>query len=133
MSLLMKTHTLLLIGGIVCIVVISCRPSGTQTTCRELQTAPSEGQVETNPQKRQVIVAAGAAVRRHGYDPKEFRIIYDEGNATWKSRGPIPDRRLDGHDFQLITYMPRAEQSGGELWVFVDKNTGEELRFIVLQ
>ena len=119
-----KTHMLLVIGGIVCTLVMSCHPAGLP---------PTRGELQTDPQKRQIILAANAAVLRHGYSPKEYHVTYDQGNAMWKSSAVLPDPRLSDCDFQLIRYRPRAEQFGGELWVLVDRNTRQELRFLRLQ
>ena len=40
--------------------------------------------------------------------------------------------QLQGHDYQFVMYRPQAVQWGGELWIFVDRDTGEELWFVML-
>jgi len=76
-----------------------------------------------------IIDAANAAVQEHGADLKKFYVVYDEGNALWRSSvGNIHVPELDGHDYQLVIYAHRDKlQIGGDLWVLVDKNTREVL------
>ncbi len=136
MSFSWKTQILLLTWIILCALVISCKPKGTPTTREKAQSGVSEGSVKMEKKtlsKEQIIAAATVVVRRHGENPEEYRVIYDEGNAIWidaASKIPLPmPAELEGHDYQLVIYRLRVSQPGGELWVIVDRNTGEELWF----
>ena len=113
---------------IICTGATSCKPMNVQTS--------REGGVEMRTRtlaREQIIHRANGVVRQHGRDPKRFHVIYDDGNVAWRSTVKIPVPELQGHDYQLVMYRPRAQQLGGELWVVVDRNTGDELRFIELQ
>ncbi len=113
----------LLIVMILCMAMASCSPL-------------NKTKAPAFTEEQQVLIeAASVAVRQHGDDLKKFRVIYDEGNAIWKSdikNIPVPE--LDGHDYQLIIYAPRdRRQLGGILYVLVDRNTREVLRIIPRQ
>lgn len=74
-----------------------------------------------------------------GYDLSRMRVIADEENSIWKAyvkSGPVlewnPDLRkqLEGRDFWAIGYMPKEPQLGGDLTVFIDKQTGNIITVI---
>jgi len=137
MSFSGKRRMFLLTWTILCAAVISCKPEGTPTMDERPLRGAAGGRAEMGRRtlsKGQIIAAANAAVRRLGKDPNEFDVTYDEGNAIWISTAyhqeptpkPLPPQ-LQGHDYQVVMYRPRALQFGGGLWVFIDRNTGEEL------
>jgi hypothetical protein len=125
-----KPHILLLIWIVVCVCVISCKPPGKQTSPEKSKSEGSKGQTEmTNItlSKEQIIEIANRAARRHGCNPEEMDVIYDEGNAGWRSIAVGPWPELEGHDFQAVVYWHRPPIPEGGLWVLVDRNTGQVL------
>jgi hypothetical protein len=125
-----KTQITLLTWTILCAGVTSCRPSSIapdHQKSERLEAQTDMGMCVLS--KEQIIAATDAAVRLHGYNPKKYRVIYDEG--AWRSK--ITAHELEGHDVQLVVYRPRAQQLGGELWVVIDRKTGDVLKFIPMQ
>ncbi|MDD5561760.1 MAG: hypothetical protein PHT50_06525 [Candidatus Omnitrophica bacterium] len=82
-----------------------------------------------------------------------MNIIYDEGNKNikehlerigvsaynektkkWEKDLPtVPEKEypeLKDKDYQSVYLAPKGSVMGGDLWVFVDKNTGEVIKYI---
>jgi hypothetical protein len=95
-----------------------------------------------------IVEVADATARENGRDPGEERVtvFYDEGNANWKYHVAMNRkmaalerdegheerllkraRRLEGRDFQAVRYTYAYPRLGSDLWVLVDRNTGEVL------
>jgi hypothetical protein len=113
-----------------CLLTASCKPPDAE---RRGETSESRNSGESSETRRTllskelIIKAANSAARRHGRDPDELYVEYDEGNSAWRgiARGPWPE--LDGRDFQAVAYWHQPPQPEGGLWVLVDRNTGEIL------
>ena len=82
----------------------------------------------------EAIRIANKEVQRLKYDIDKLKIISDEKNTFWYkyiSSGPIlesnPDikNKLDNRDFWAIYYGSREMRLGGDVFIFIDKNTGE--------
>jgi hypothetical protein len=60
---------------------------------------------------------------------------YNEGTKTWEKDSPTaPEQEypeLKDKDYQAVYFGPKeAGIKGGDLWVFIDKNTGEVIKYI---
>ncbi len=132
MGLFMKTHIRLLV--LVCVGVTSCGPTHTQTGSERSKTRDWERQMDMERgmlSREQIIEAANAVAREYGWDPEEAVITWDEGNTRWRhvfSMVHMPE--LEGHDYQAVIYAPRRLGPSAELWVAVDRNTGEVVRVV---
>jgi len=141
MSFSREIQILLLTCAIICAAVISCKPVDTQTTRKKLQSGDSAEQVklgENTLSKKQITAAANATLRRHGYNHRKLRVFYDEGNVQWmgitRNNLALADSlksRLEGRDYQFLLYTKKQPWLGWVLWVIIDRNTAEELLFIV--
>ena len=88
-----------------------------------------------------------------GYKLEEMNVTYDDGNKkikehltrsgistynkktkTWEKNLPTtPEKEypeLAGRNYQAVYCAPKKMQLGGDLWVFIDKDTGEVIRYI---
>jgi len=128
----------------------SCSPMRVQTAPECSLKSDSGGQSamgKTPLSREQIIEIANAAARDYGWDPGSCTVVFDEGNSAWKSKLsdiqsalasiPLPEREtvglppmpwLEGHDYQVVQYVRRAFGTGADLWVFVDRDTGEVLK-----
>jgi hypothetical protein len=79
-------------------------------------------------------VSADNEALRLGYIPKEMKVILDCENLTWNQylvhggssiKNLDLKRQLEGRRFWAIYYEPPQGQVGGDLFVFVDKDTGQ--------
>ena len=85
-----------------------------------------------------ILNAANHEAQRLGYDLSQMRVAYDEGNSQWEEyhaahaggQAKETDTSLTGHVYQAVYYRPEAEELGGDLWVFIDADTGEVLATI---
>ena len=88
-----------------------------------------------------------------GYDTEKMNVIYDEGNiklkehcnrlgvstynkktGKWGKEEPSTPEKdfpvLVGRNYQAIYFSPKQIQKGGDLWIFIDKNTGEIIKWV---
>ena len=79
-----------------------------------------------------VLAAADAEAQRLGYDIERMSVSFDYYNSLWtdhyKAVADTPHsnlRALEGRDFFAVYYGPLKKQLGGDLWVFVERLTGE--------
>ena len=86
----------------------------------------------------QALSAASNLGKKLGYDVQQMEVVLDETNSEWNrwlASGPHDDfttrllRKLEGHDYWAIMLWPKRPQFGGDLTVFVDKNTGKILTY----
>ncbi|HOW59357.1 MAG TPA: hypothetical protein PLO78_06515 [Candidatus Omnitrophota bacterium] len=100
--------------------------------------------------KEKIIEIAKAKAVERGYDIDSMKIIYDDSNEMFKKhlkrkgvskynketnewkpvRGTTPEEdrpKLKGKDYQTLYFGPKQMMKGGDLWVFVDRKTGEVL------
>jgi len=91
-----------------------------------------------------------------GYEIKEMNVSYDEGNKAlkkhlkrigvsvynektgeWEPELPrTPEQEypeLAGRNYQAIYFGPKEMLKGGDLWVFIDKDTGKVISHIAGQ
>ena len=141
MSLSRQTQilTFLLTCVLVCAPAISCNPIASQTTREKPQSDNSEAHTTMGKKKlsrKEIITAANGALRQHGLNPRKYDVFYDEGNAFWsrviREVPALADElksRLEGHDYQFLEFGSRPRHPGGQIWVMIDRNTGEELWF----
>jgi len=110
-------------------------------------------QTEVSLSQEETISIAIKKAKELGYNPGEMNIIFDEGNKKlkdhlsrvgvsvydektkeWKSEsGTTPEKEyplLAGRNYQAVYFSPKMSMKGGDLWVFVDNDTGEVITFI---
>ena len=98
--------------------------------------------------KQKIIEIAEAKASELGYKLYAMKVIYDERNEmmkkhfgrdelseynkqtkSWgfvKGHTPEEDRpKLKGRDYQGVFFGPLQWTRGGDVWVFIDRNTGE--------
>lgn len=104
--------------------------------------------------KEQITQIAIGKAQALGYKIEDMDIIYDEDNQkikehltrrgvstynedtkAWEKDSPTtPEQEypeLKDKDYQSVYFGPRGEGiKGGDLWVFIDKNTGEVIKHI---
>ena len=83
---------------------------------------------------KEILAISNRKVIELGYDLKNLTPQYDLGNGKWKeyaqsqSPGAIDSTiaLLAKHDFQGVYYAPKGKMTlGGDVWVFIDRNTKE--------
>src|SRR3989338_3963929 len=111
-------------GLAVCLLVVSsmlCQPAG-------LAFAKTD--------KSTLIQSAVDQAKALGYETSQMNVVYDEGNLKaeeqFKDSG-IPAHQkaaLTGKNWQAVYLGPKRLQLGGDLWVFVDQDTGKVITYI---
>jgi len=110
--------------------------------------------VTLNDSQKEVIRIATEKAKELGYSLKNMGIIlydedhkvlkqhllregisvYDEETNQWIPEQPTtPEEEypaLKGRGYQAVYFGPKNPQKGGDLWVFVDKDTGEVITYI---
>ena len=104
--------------------------------------------------KEQITQIAINKAKDLGYKTEEMNIIYDEGNKNikehlthigvstynektkkWEKDLPTtPEKEypeLNGREYQSVYLGPKGNVKGGDLWVFIDKDTGEVIKDIM--
>ena len=92
--------------------------------------------------KEKVIEIAKKAARDLGFDLKKMTMEADENNTKWKKEFPslenapghigkkVKDKKYWAVYFEPFPPSdPNTVQLGGDLWVFIDANTGEVLTY----
>ncbi len=134
----MKMKMLWLISTI-CAATVSCQPlvTGTPDEKQSSEGSRQAGVNERSLSKEQIIEIANAEARRHGWNPERWTTIYDEGNALWEPYlsllgdppqplKPVPPpSELQGRDYQVVVYRRHDVTLSGDLFVMVDRHTGE--------
>jgi len=103
--------------------------------------------------KEQIIRIAISKAAELGYKTEEMNIVYDEGNKSIKEHlryarvskynektkeldkvlPTTPEKEypeLNGKDYQSVYLCPKVAMPGGDLWVFIDRNTGEVIKYV---
>ena len=103
--------------------------------------------------KEQIIQVAISKAKELGYKTEEMNIVYDEGNKSikkylerigvsaynkttqqWdKVLSTTPEKEypeLKDKDYQSVYLGIKGNVKGGDLWVFIDRNTGEVIKYI---
>jgi hypothetical protein len=96
--------------------------------------------------EREAIQIANREAVRLGYDVKKMSIEIDQNNSAWRSALASVDvlkmkpdlaKRLQHRDYWAIHYAPNQKLGppvfGGELFVFVDKQTGDVIAHLMGQ
>ncbi len=137
---------------LVALAMVSCAPSEKNATVEIAKSERFDEPARTAKialPKEQIIETANTAAREHGWIVGVNNVVahYDEGNvrweyavgtarkaaAVWEDRAALDglaerSRCLEGHDYQAVLYWHRPPQRAVNLWVLVDRNTGETLR-----
>jgi len=83
--------------------------------------------------KKMAIDIADKKIKELNYDIQTMEIYLDDGNSKWNNYllashiekdQPELVIPLKNRIYWAIYYAPRLHQYGGDLWVFVDKETG---------
>jgi len=106
--------------------------------------------------KEQIIEIAKSKAEELGFNLRKMDIFYDEGNQKlkehlkrigvsvydretkeWKPEvGTTPEEEypaIAGRDYQVIYFSPQELMMGGDLWIFIDRNTGEVITYVMGQ
>ena len=79
-----------------------------------------------------ILAAADAEVERLGFDPDTMSVAFDAGNRRWAenansfwglSQWRAVHEDLKDRDYLALYYAPLATARGGELWIFLDRQT----------
>jgi len=113
-----KTQVSSLIWLAACLCIASCKPVSTQPSPEKAKNESAEGQKETRDgvlSKEQIIKIANREARRLGRDLARTDIVYDDDNADWKRVAPGPWPKLEGHDYQAVSYWRQDGSTEGGL------------------
>ncbi len=86
--------------------------------------------------KSEVIVIATEAVKANNFDLKDVAVIYDEGGKLWSERVGylVGEDKSPNHGIMRNGFLKNYKivffdykESLPDIWVFVDKDTGEVL------
>jgi len=93
--------------------------------------------------KQRAITIANKVVKSLGYDLGRMKASADEDNSDWKSYLSSSDitrreysnliGKLTGREYWAVYYMPETARFGGDLFVFIDKRTGEVIEHLAFQ
>ena len=98
---------------------------------------PEVNQSKFNADQKVVIDIAKQKAKELNYNIKEMEIVIDNQNMEWsrylaeiKKWQPELIKPLENKDYVAVYYRPKKMQMGGDLWVFVDKQTGKVITVI---
>lgn len=86
--------------------------------------------------KEKVLQISNREAEKLGYNLSELTVNIDDKNSLWEEyikSGPILEydqalkNTLENKEYWAIYYRPKRLQKGGDLFVFIDKHTGEVL------
>ena len=103
--------------------------------------------------KEEIIQIATVKAKGLGFNIEEMDILYDEENRALKEHllrkgvsiynretkewipasSTTPEEEyplLTGRNYQAVYFGPKVMMKGGDLWIFIDKNTGEVITYI---
>jgi len=83
-------------------------------------------QAQRSLSKEQIIEIAKSKAEELGFNLKEMTVFYDEDNQKLEEY-PL----LSGRDYQAVYFTPKELMLGGDLWIFIDKNTGEVITYVM--
>ena len=109
---------------------------------------------KTELSKEEIMNIAVKKASALGFSEEKMTIVYDAGNkeikentknagvsvynrktGAWDKESPAtPEKsypQLMGRNYQAIYFGPRERQKGGDLWIFVDKNSGEIITYVL--
>ena len=83
--------------------------------------------------RSEILAVADAKARELGYDVEQMGVSFDAYNSKWndylKYLGKA-DRDIDerlSQPYLAVYYAPLTMMVGGDLWVFIDQNTGKPI------
>lgn len=83
------------------------------------------------------IITSGKKVEELGYNLDDLEVIANEQNLIWcQHRKNVSvdfgrlDKKLESRKYWAIYYRPKKSQFGGDLFIFIDKNTGEIIDYL---
>ena len=83
--------------------------------------------------RSEIFTIADAKAKELGYDIEQMSVSFDTYNSEWndylKFLGKT-DRDIDerlNQPYLAVYYAPLKMMLGGDLWVFIDRNTGEPI------
>jgi hypothetical protein len=89
---------------------------------------------EPSDATKKILGVSNAKIRELGYDLRNMTTEYDTDNKQWKKyTESLSDGDMDStmallheRDFQGVYYAPKGKSTlGGDVWVFVDRDTNE--------
>ena len=93
-----------------------------------------------------ILSIAGKEAGRLGYDIKQMSVSFDSYNSKWNDylgtvHGAQPKQgiplsvkeKLENREYWAVYYAPLKMMPGGDLWIFVDRQTGEIITTILGQ
>ena len=81
-----------------------------------------------------ILKIANREAEQLGYDLSRMSVAFDEDNSQWQEYQTAHARatqtqeiseQLNGRVYQAVYYSPEKIQLGGDLWVFIDADTGD--------
>ncbi len=83
------------------------------------------------------IITSGKKVEELGYNLDDLEVIANEQNLIWCQHRKnvsvdfrLLDEELESRKYWAIYYRPKKSQFGGDLFIFIDKNTGEIIDYL---
>jgi hypothetical protein len=90
--------------------------------------------------RSEILAVADQEAKRLGYDVEQMSVSFDVYNSQWRDylkslegAGGMPDieAKLKDREPLAVYYAPMKRfQLGGDLWIFIDWNTGEVIETI---
>ena len=91
--------------------------------------------------KKIIVEVANKTAQELGYKLSEMTISIDENNSAWNNHiskvpffesefGQDVKKKLDNKKYWAVYYQPKRTQLGGDLFVFIDKETKEVITVI---
>ena len=86
--------------------------------------------------RSEILAIADQEAKKIGYDAEQMGVSLDIYNSTWKDHVKTSERsgaiqeiegKLSDRRYWAVYYSPLKEQFGGDLFVFIDRNTREVL------
>ncbi len=86
--------------------------------------------------KYEIVEAASKALVEDGFDLSDVEVIYDQNNKRWREKVNLMTDLINSPNFKLFergfmknyrAILYNFKNPSGEVWVFVDKDTGEVL------
>lgn len=115
---------------------------------------PAAAKDQAELSQDEVIRIASDKAQELGFKTEEMSVLFDEDNAKiiehsrrsgvsvynkktgkWDKALPSTPEKdfpvLEGRNYQAVYFAPKAQRMGGDLWVFVDKSTGEVIKWVL--
>ena len=89
--------------------------------------------------RSEILAIADKEAQKLGYDIERMGVSLDIDNSTWRDdlktseqSGAIPqiEGKLKDRHYWAVYYSPLEEQLGGDVFVFIDRDTGEILGIV---